>query len=128
MKLRRFAKKSLIVPAIALGVLVLVVMVKSKQPPERTLAEETARTVRTVPVPEAEVIPRALGYGLVEPAQNWQAVAEVGGRIVEMHPDLEKGALLPEGAVLFRIDPEEYGLAETQGQADVASIKAQLTR
>lgn len=119
-------KKLLFFPAAGLGVLVLLLAAANRQGPAQVDMGENRRVVRAIIAPETEVVPRALGYGTVEPAQEWQAVAEVSGRIVEVHPDLEKGAILDAGEVLFRIDPEEYGLAETRGNADVANIRAQL--
>lgn len=73
------------------------------------------------------VIPRALGYGRARPVRVWDAVAEVGGRIVEIHPRLRKGALIEENELLVRIDPTEYELAVSQVQADILSTRAQLS-
>ena len=119
-------KKLLIIPAVALGVLVLVLVVKIKQGPKRLEVRERPRAVRIIPAPETAVVPRAVGYGTVEPGQTWEAVAEVEGKVVEIHPELKKGSLLSKGEVLLRIDPSEYGLAKIRAQADVENLRAQL--
>ena len=58
--------------------------------------------------------------------QVWEAVAEVAGKIVEMHPELKRGSILRKGEVLLRIDPAEYGLAKIRAQADVENLKAKI--
>jgi len=41
-----------------------------------------------------------MATGNVEPGQTWNAVAQVSGKIVELHPALKKGALIHEGEVI----------------------------
>ncbi len=119
-------KRVLILPAVVLGILVLLLVVKNKKAPEKTDAGERVRAVRVIHAPEVAVVPRAIGYGVVEPTVEWNAVAEVGGKVVEMHPELKRGSVLPRGAVLFKIDPQEYGLATQKSAADVDRLKAMI--
>jgi membrane fusion protein, multidrug efflux system len=119
-------KKLLFFPAAALGVLILVLLVMTRREPERVVVEEHARAVRVVPAVSTGVVPRAMGYGFALPGKVWEAVAEVSGRVVEMHPDLKKGAVIPKGAVLVLLDPQEYGLAENRDRADVSGLRAKL--
>ncbi len=119
-------KRFLIVPAVALGVLVFVLMVRSRQGPTQSEISERAFAVRVIPAPEVSIVPRATGYGKVQPGQVWEAVAEVGGKVVEIHPELKKGSFLRKDEVLLRIDPAEYGLAKIRAQADVENLKAKL--
>ncbi len=123
---RDHKKKLLFFPAAALGVLILVLLVMTRREPERVDVEEHARAVRIVPVLSTEVVPRAVGYGYAQPGKVWEGVAEVSGRVVEMHPDLKKGAIIPKGAVLVLLDPQEYGLAESRDRADVSGLRAKL--
>ncbi len=116
----------LIIPAIALGVAILILLVRSSQKPKRAQISEQPRAVRVIPAPLVSVVPRAIGYGKVQPGQVWEAVAEVGGTIVEMHPDLKRGSLLAKGDILLRIDPSSYGLAQSRGEADVKGLQAQF--
>ena len=126
MKFSETSRKLLIIPAMAIGVLVLILVVKFKQPPEQLQIQERPRAVRVIPAPEVAVVPRAVGYGTAKPGQTWEAVAEVGGKVVEIHPELKKGSLLRKDEVLLRIDPAEYGLAKIRAQADVETLDAQL--
>lgn len=118
--------KRLLALTLFLGLVFVVVMVKLKQPPERT--EELS--VGT-PVQILEITPRvfhteARGYGQVLPAQSWNAVANVGGRVIWKHPSLESGNLIAEGTRLLEIDPSRYELAEASAKADLAGVEAEL--
>ena len=119
-------RKWLILPPILIGVGVVAFFVTGRSGPRRSPLEEQSRVLRVIQVPEIEVIPRVLGYGTAEPGQEWRAVAEVKGRVVDVHPDLEAGALLQEGAEILRIDPAEYRLTVARLEADIAQVTAQL--
>jgi RND family efflux transporter MFP subunit len=119
-------RKLLIFPAIALGVAIFILLIRSSQKPKRSQISEQPRAVRIIPAPLVSVVPRAIGYGKVQPGQVWKAVAEVGGTIVEIHPDLKRGFLLAKGDILLRIDPSSYDLAQSRGEAGVKELQAQL--
>lgn len=121
-----FPKKWLFFLPVVLGIAIFAVVKQQGAPPQQRKSEPPARVVRTIEVPLVTEVPRALGYGRVEPERVWEAVAEVSGRIVSIHPRLRKGAMLPEGELLVRIDPTDYELAVSQVQADILSTKAQL--
>jgi multidrug efflux pump subunit AcrA (membrane-fusion protein) len=126
MKLSEKLKKFFFIPPLILGVVVFVSFIKSKKPPEQSDIQERSTVVRVIPAPEVAVVPRAVGYGTVEPGETWEAVAEVEGKIIDMHRELKKGAIFKKDDVLLRIDPAEYGLAKIRAQAEVENIKAQL--
>ncbi len=118
--------KLTLVLALIAGIAFVVIMVKLKQPPERAESQTAATPVQTM-----EIIPRpfsteARGYGQVLPAQSWNAVANVGGRVIWKHPKLESGNMIAEGTRLLEIDPTRYELAEASARADLAGIEAEL--
>ncbi len=119
-------KRFLIIPPVAVGILVLFLLVRSREGPRQSPLTEQALTVRVLKVPRVTVVPRALGYGNAKPGKVWQAVAEVKGKIIEIHPQLKRGAILLAGTVLLRIDPTEYELAIAQMEANIQNIQAQL--
>eukprot|EP00913_Durusdinium_trenchii_P008790 g8256.t1 len=104
-------KQLLVIPPLAVGVIVLFWLVQSRGEPTRKPEEEEARVLRVVKVTEVDVVPRATAYGTSQPGKVWQVVAEVRGRVVEVHRDLKPGALMKKDAVALRIDPTEYQLA-----------------
>lgn len=125
-------KKLLGVLPIILAVLVIFVLFKAKTGPQKIEISEASRAMRVIQVPIVNLIPRTIGYGTAEPGDIWRAVTEVKGRVLEIHPDLEAGALLKEGTVLFKIDPTEYKLSVAslvagidQVKADIAELQAQ---
>jgi len=119
-------KRLLIIVPILIGVAVVAYNVRNRAEPQRTDTGETARKVRIIAVPATTVVPRALGFGTVTPGTVWEAVAEVQGTVVEIHPQLKSGAILPKGTTLLRIDPADYRLALRSVEADIGVIKAQL--
>lgn len=121
-------RKWLFFPVALIGVAVLVVAVKSKTGTKMKPEVKTAVAVAIHTVARAPFAPEVVGYGHVQPKVSWDAVAEVGGKVVERHPRLEKGRMVAAGAVLARIDPLEYELKLAQAQADLASAEGDLAR
>ncbi len=119
-------KRWLMLPVIGVGVLVFVY--RSQKPPKEVPPPpaEVAHPVRVITVRSVDFVPKVLAYGTVQPGKTWDAVTEVSGQVMEMHPQLEKGAQLPAGAMLLRIDPQEYEIAVAQDKANIASIRSQL--
>jgi multidrug efflux pump subunit AcrA (membrane-fusion protein) len=68
------------------------------------------------------------GFGKVEPKTEWKAIAEVSGRLVYRHPELEKGRVLPAGTEILRIDPLDYELKLAQAEAQLSSNRTQLAK
>ncbi len=85
--LKRHIGKLLAVIPIALALLIVVTWVASKEEPQQKEIPESVRTMRVIKVPRTDLIPRAIGFGVAEPERIWRAMAEVKGRVVEVHPD-----------------------------------------
>ncbi|MDJ0740055.1 MAG: efflux RND transporter periplasmic adaptor subunit [Gammaproteobacteria bacterium] len=114
-----------ILPPIAVGALVVMVMAGGRPPPAKTELGEPARVVRTISVPRVDLVPTAEGFGPARPARVWSAVAQVSGRIVDMHPRLRDGEIIAAGTPLLRIDPVDYELAVAQLRAELAELDVQ---
>ena len=125
---RTWLKRLLILPPVAVGIAVLAFQLSGRSAPDQAAPQEIARPVRVITVEPTDVVPRALGYGHVEPGRVWQAVAQVGGQVVEMHPLLDRGQLIPAGETILRIDPSDYELAVAQIEADLESLNAELAQ
>lgn len=61
--------------------------------------------------------------GTVVPARELSLLARVSGEIVEVHPELEPGAVLPAGTVAVRIDPTDYELVLRQAEAALETAR-----
>lgn len=127
MSISRYIKqhKLLIIPPLAIGILVFFLMTTGKQPPAKIDNAERASKVRVIEAPLVELVPVAEGYGPVRPARVWTAIAQVAGRIMEIHPKLRNGEILPEGALLVRIDATDYELSVSQAKAELAELEVQ---
>ena len=119
-------KRLLFVPPVLVGVLLIAWQVTSRSAPEQAAPREVARAVRAIAVEAGDYVPRALGYGFVEPGSVWEAMAQVEGKIVYRHPELERGRVLAAGTTILRIDPVVYELAVARAQARLANLAAQL--
>ena len=114
-----------ILPPIFIGIAGVMLMQSGKQPPQLADAGEPVRSVRYQTIRPTDFTPVALGYGEVQPAQVWQAVAQVSGRVIETHPRLDNGELIQQGEVLLKIDPVDYELNLVQAQTQLAELEVQ---
>src|SRR5690606_22836523 len=98
----------------------------SGDPPKRRPPSERGRAVRVLELAPHDALPRVTGYGVVVARRSWQGVAGVGGTIIGMAEGLEVGRVVPEGTLLFRIDPESYAVEKSRTEASVRSVQAQI--
>ncbi len=119
-------RKWLIVPPLVAGVVAVVLLRMNRRELASRPPAEFARTLRFIKVPVVDVVPRVIGYGTAKPRHVWRAVAEVEGRLIQIHPELESGAMLKKGELVLKIDPREYELAVAKLEADIRQVKAQL--
>lgn len=122
---RHVSKAFAVVLGLALGGALLVFFVSIRQAPERLEAEVRPVTVSVIEARPLEFRLEARGYGVARPTETWQAVANVAGRVVERHPDLESGAFLREGTLLVALDPSRYELAIAEIKGELASLVAE---
>lgn len=111
---------------VALGAGLALWLIGNRDEPDRSGGEEPAEAVRVIVAPKVAYVPRAIGYGDARPVRTWRAVAEVSGEIVETHPEVQSGTILPAGTVLFRIDRTDYELAVAETEATVGAKQAQI--
>jgi RND family efflux transporter MFP subunit len=122
---QRLGRMLAVVIGLAMGVVLLVFFVVNRQTPERS---DTPPVPTAVAVIEAQPLAfrlEARGHGVARPAETWQAMANVSGRVVERHPALESGALLREGTLLLALDPSRYELAIAEVEAELAQLEAE---
>ncbi|MGF1757957.1 HlyD family secretion protein [Photobacterium sagamiensis] len=121
-------RKLLLVPTILFGILVLVLAIKMRPSPSVKPAVNRERAVDVISLQQQPLAPVASGFGRVKPKVEWQAIAQVTGKVVYRHPDLEKGRVLDAGTVIIKIDPLDYELTLAQAEADISSSQAQLAK
>ena len=124
----KISKKLLFFPALAVGVIGLVVAINFKLDLPTKPAGDRARLVETVSLEQQMIAPLAVGFGRVVPKVEWKAIAEVTGQIVYRHPDLEKGQIIAAGTEVLKIDPLDYELKLVQAEADLKSSQTSLAK
>ncbi|MBD1555517.1 HlyD family secretion protein [Vibrio sp. S9_S30] len=121
-------RKLLFFPALAVGIVILILAVKLRPTPPTKPAGDRARLVETMPLELKAIAPAVIGFGKVTPKLEWKAIAEVSGKVVYRHPQLEKGRMLAAGTEVLRIDPLDYELKLAQAEADLSSSQTQLAK
>jgi len=121
-------RRLIIIPVIAVGILLTLVLVKTRRVAGKKVVAERVTSVRTVEALSMAIVPRAIGYGYIQPDQVWDAVAEVPGKVVEVHPDFKRGAILAAGEILVRIDPAESGYVREQSEAEIRRFQALISK
>lgn len=111
---------------VIISALVFSIALKTRPSPENIPAKELAASVRFIEAANVTLIPRAIGYGTVKPVRVWNAIDEVEGKVVEIHPRLKKDANVAMVTVLLKIDPTDYRLGISQAEADIRAINAQI--
>lgn len=124
----RLQRSKWVLVGLGAGIVLLVLLVANRQMPGHG---EIAPRVPTLSVIEVQPLAfeiEARGHGVTRPAETWQAVASVAGRVVERHPDLESGKLVREGTLLLALDPTRYELAIAEAKAELASLSAEQSQ
>lgn len=109
---------------IAVGVLVIFKLIYS--PNLQANSQVYVKPVSVIPVQTFKIVPRISSFAYVQPAKTWEAVAEISGKIVYRHPDLEKGAVFGAGEVVIRIDATDYELNLAVSESNLEVAKQQL--
>jgi multidrug efflux pump subunit AcrA (membrane-fusion protein) len=124
----KFNRKLLFFPALAIGIVILVLAIKLKPDLPVKPAGDRSKLVNVMPLELKSMAPVAIGFGKVMPKFEWNAIAEVAGKVVYRNERLEKGRILAKGTELLRIDPLDYELKLAQAEADLSSSKTQLAK
>ena len=99
-----------------------------KEPPSHVDIPERRIQVEVAKVQLEDVPVTITGYGEVRALDVVAITAKVPGEIVAIHPRLEQGEVIPEDELLFRIDPQDYAIAQAQAEAQVEQFKNKIAR
>lgn len=113
---------------LAAGVLAMAVMIFLKEVPAEAQKVERALAVDTVEIQPEDVPVTVAGLGEVRALNVVSISAEIPGTVVEIHPKLELGEVVPAGEVLFRIDPRDYSAARDQAAAQAKQFEKTVER
>lgn len=99
-----------------------------KKPPAETIPAERPLKVDTLTVALETVQVGIQGYGEVKALNTVTFAPEVSGQVVATHPNLEMGAVISAGEILFNIDPRDYTAALQEAQATLAGLEHSIRR
>jgi RND family efflux transporter MFP subunit len=86
----------------------MVMLTRLKKPPAEAENSERSLRVETIQIKKEDIQVVIPGYGEVKALTVVPISPEVSGRIVDIHPRLKIGEIIPKGEVLFKIDPKDY--------------------
>lgn len=113
---------------VAAGIAIFLIMSQGRTPPKQKSAKFNVPTVRVMTIKPIEVVPRSFGYGTAEPIRTWKAVAQVSGKIIYTHPQLQKGSIIRQGVDLLKIDPTDYRISLTKTRANIQNYDVQINQ
>ncbi len=113
---------------IAAGVLTAMQLASMRRAPEQADSAERALRVDVQRVEFEDIDVVISGFGTIRPRDVVAIAPEVRGRIVEIHPLLEVGQIIPAGDTLFKIDPRDYQAQLINAEATVAQLTNSVKR
>lgn len=110
------------------GIAAMAALASLKKPPAQAVYQEQAFKVeiREARPEDAPVV--LTGYGEAHSIRSVILSPEVSGMVVAVHPRLLVGEIVPEGDVLFQIDPRDYESALAQAEAQVTQLENTVQR
>lgn len=126
MVLQKFTnRKILALAGLVAGVLLIALFLFLSKRPAHSESNASPLSLTVIEVQAMPFVITARGFGIARPVKTWQAVANVAGRVVERHPQLNSGTLLAAGTLLLALDPGRYQLAIAEIEAELASLEAE---
>lgn len=110
------------------GGILFVGLVLMKEAPKAIEVPEPVITVEVQTAQKEQVPVVITGYGQARALNSVSVAAEVPGMVVEIHPRLEVGEVIPQGEVLCKIDDRDYKARFEQAQAQVVQAENALAR
>ncbi|PQO23064.1 efflux transporter periplasmic adaptor subunit [Rhodobacteraceae bacterium WD3A24] len=117
-----------ILPPVVLGAAVAAWFISQGEGPDRVASQPPGLAVRVAAAQTQRIRPVSRAWGNVRAADQWSAIAQVGGTVIWRHDDLEPGRLISANTEVLRIDPADYELAVAQAEADLAGLNAEAAQ
>lgn len=97
--------------------LLAIIIVKTRPTMKHVVKDDFISTVNVISVNKYSVKPAIKGFGIIKPDIQFEAKAEVSGKIVYLHPQLKDGAVFPKDTVVIRIEEDDFQSSLKQAQA-----------
>ena len=119
-------KVALPIALIAAGAAAAYVITSTGPVAERSERPRVPRLVTVLSAQPASQGPKITAWGEVVASRSLLLRPEVPGRVVERHPALKSGAIIPAGDMVLRIDDQDLRLALRRAEADIREIEARI--
>lgn len=113
---------------LTIGIFGMTSLASLKKPPTQTKNKERALRVEAIQVQPVDAPVVITGYGEVHALKVVSISPVVSGNIVEIHPRLDAGEIIPGGETLFKIDTRNYDAAVKETRAIVEQCKNTIKR
>lgn len=113
---------------LAAGITGMVALASLKTPPVEATYEEKPLKVETLRAKAEDVEVMITGFAEVRPLNVVEISPEISGGIIQVHPRLEAGEVIPEGEILFKIDPRDYQAAHDEALAKAGQWENTISR
>ena len=118
-----------LLPVLIIGVLLLVAFIIKMNPPESP--KQRAFTGPQMAVEALTVTPRDYrvmleSYGTIQPRTQSMLIAQVGGEIVDVNPNVRGGGFFERGDILVKIDSRDYAADVRISEATLADARQAL--
>jgi multidrug efflux pump subunit AcrA (membrane-fusion protein) len=113
---------------LSVGIFGMAALADSKKPPAEAKIEERVLQVEAIRARPVDVPVVITGYGEVRPLRAVAVSPEVSGTVIEVHPRLDSGEIIPGGEALFRIDTRNYDAAMKEARATVMQWENTIKR
>jgi RND family efflux transporter MFP subunit len=127
-KMKTLKTLAAIAAIIVFGVVAMRVLGSMKKEPATADKTEQALRVEAIAVQPEDVPVTIRGTGSARARNRVGVAPEVAGRVVEVHPDLEVGKVIPKGETLFVIDPRNYEANVKNAAAQAEAIRSSIAR
>jgi RND family efflux transporter MFP subunit len=121
---------SVVVSAVVLvvGILGMSMLASFKASPVQTKISERPIRVEALQMTKEDAPIFIFGYGEVKALNVVPISSEVSGKIVQIHPRLETGEMIPKGEILFKIDSANYTASYEEARGVVQQWKNGIIR
>ncbi len=108
------------------GIAVMVMMIMSKQPPEKKVEEDKGFLVNTTEVKREDVRFNVKTQGTLLPVTNTNLVAQVSGVVVSVSDIFTEGGFFAKGDILVELEQADYVTDLKLAEAELQRAKAAL--
>ena len=111
---------------LGLGVFGFRALKNMKKPPMEAATRERRLKVEAIRMSPADYPVTITGYGEITSRTRVVISAEIAGKVVEVHPRLEVGEIIPAGELLFRQDTRDLEVELKSGKARLKTLRRDL--